>query len=265
MINFSCWHYIDSLFANTITQCFGAVINAWSNADNEYGTAEHAESFLGRMEDLFLNRKSSNPREMLSVIAYNLVIDAWSRRSGKDTAERADKILRRLLNNYQLTNNMFLRPDVISYTGVMKSYVNRPDGGEKALQILEEMNAQFGDGNVKARPDAKALAVVIDACAKSGLMKDAEYILNGIDDSEKTFVLFNTIMSGYKSKGLGREAEAILRRMIDLSEIAGWKRCSPDVVSYSLCIEAVSVVVNFLMINACLCEYSNSNSITVGQ
>jgi pentatricopeptide repeat protein len=169
------------------------------------------------------------------------VIDAWSRRPGKDTAERAEQILRRLVNNYRVTNNRFLVPDVITYTGVMKAYVNRPDGGKKALEILEEMNDQYRDGNRRARPDIQALAVAMDACAKSGLTSEAERILDGIDDSKKSEVLFNTLISGYKREGRGHEAEALLRRMISLKE-SGWDRCSPDMITYALCIEAVSVL-----------------------
>jgi pentatricopeptide repeat protein len=122
----------------------------------------------------------------------------------------------------------------------MKAYVNRPDGGKKALEILEEMNNQYRDGNIKARPDIQALAVAMDACAKSGLTSEAERILDGIDDSKKSEVLFNTIISGYKREGRGHEAETVLRRMISL-EKSGWNRCAPDMITYALCIEAVSV------------------------
>lgn len=167
------------------------------------------------------------------------VIDAWSRRPGKDTAERAEQILRRLVTNHRVTNNRFLAPDVITYTGVMKAYVNHPKGGLKALGILEEMNNQCIDGNRKARPDIQALAVAMDACAKSGLTSAAEGILEGIEDSKKSEVLFNTIISGYKREGRGHEAEAVLRRMISL-EKSGWNRCRPDMITYALCIEAVS-------------------------
>jgi hypothetical protein len=44
-------------------------------------------------------------------------------------------------------------------------------------------------------------------------------------------------MSGYKSEGRGEGAEAILRRMINLEQ-SGFRRCSPDMISYTLCIEA---------------------------
>jgi len=216
--------------------CFGTVIDAWAKADDKHESAEHAESLLGRMEELFLNRNTGNKKEMLSNIAYNLVIDAWSRRSG-NAAERAESILRRLVYNYQLTNNRLLRPDVISYTAVMKAYVNHPDGGEKALEILDEMNNQFREGNPRARPDTKSISVAMDACAKSGLTSEAERLLNEIDDSKKNCLLFNTVMSGYKSEGRGNAAEAALRRMISLSE-NGWEHCSPDAISYTLCMEA---------------------------
>ena len=56
----------------TIQQCFGAVIDAWAKADDRYKSAEHAESLLYRMEELFLDKKSNNPRENLTAIAYNL-------------------------------------------------------------------------------------------------------------------------------------------------------------------------------------------------
>jgi len=227
----------DDLRPNPLT--FGAVIDAWAKADDKHESAEHAESFLDRMEELFLySREKINKREMISNVAYNLVIDAWSRRQGNVTADRAKNILRRLESNYQLTNNSSLRPDVISYTGVMKAYVNHPDGGKKALEILDEMNDQYRDGNARARPDMKCISVAMDACAKSGLTSEAERLLNDIDDSKKNCLMFNTIISGYTSEGRGSEADAVLRRMISLSENEGWERCSPDLISYTLCLRA---------------------------
>ena len=99
-------------------------------------------------------------------------------------------------------------------------------------------------GNV-ARPDTKSISVAMDACAKSGLTSEAERLLNGIDDSKKNCLLFNTVMSGYKSEGRGNAAEAALRRMISLSE-KGWEHCSPDAISYTLCMEAVSFMINVI-------------------
>ena len=48
------------------------MIDAWSKADGRYETAENAEQVLLRMEELFLHRNSSNPKEMLSTVAYNM-------------------------------------------------------------------------------------------------------------------------------------------------------------------------------------------------
>ena len=110
------------------------------------------------------------------------------------------------------------------------------------MKLLDEMNAQYREGNVKAQPDSMTLAVAMDACAKSGLTGEAERILWEVDDSKKTNVMFNTILAGYKTEGRGNEAEALLRKMVALSDEAGWKRCSPDGISYALCIEAVSTV-----------------------
>lgn len=47
------------------------MIDSWSKANDQYQTAENAESVLNRMEDVFLHNKSNNPKEMLSNIAYN--------------------------------------------------------------------------------------------------------------------------------------------------------------------------------------------------
>jgi len=226
---------------------FGTVIDAWAKADDRPESAEHAESLLDRMVDLFLHKKSRNKREMISNIAYNLVIDAWSRRSGKwsakgdgttDTAERAENILRRLVSNYHMTNNSLLRPDVISYTGVMKAYVHHPNGGKKVLELLSEMNDEYRGGNAKARPDMKCIAVAMDACVKSGATSEAERLLNNMDDSKKNCLMFNTIISGYAQEGRVAEAEAVLQRMISLSEDGGWERCAPDTISYTLCLKA---------------------------
>ena len=48
------------------------MIDAWCKADDRYKSAEQAELVLEWMEDLFLHRTSSNPKEMLSVVAYNM-------------------------------------------------------------------------------------------------------------------------------------------------------------------------------------------------
>lgn len=48
------------------------MIDAWCKADDRYESAEQAGKVLLWMEDLFLHRKSSNPKEMLSVVAYNM-------------------------------------------------------------------------------------------------------------------------------------------------------------------------------------------------
>lgn len=122
----------------------------------------------------------------------------------------------------------------------MKTYVDHPNGGKRAIEILDEMNNQYRLGNAKARPDAQALSIAMDACAKNALTSEAERVLNDVEDSRKTNVMMNTIISGYKSEGRGPEAEAVLRRMIDLSEQGGWRQCSPDTLTYTLCIEAVS-------------------------
>ena len=108
------------------------------------------------------------------------------------------------------------------------------------MEILEEMNQQVRDGNETARPDTRFIGVAMDACAKSGLTSEAERLLNEIGDSKKYCLLFSTVISGYKNERRGDAADAVLRRMIRLADDEGWDRCAPDVISYTLCIEAVS-------------------------
>lgn len=215
---------------------FGAVIDAWARANEDQTSAEHAEGLLDEVERLFLHSHSSDPKERLSNIVYNQVIDAWSRRLAPD---RAEKVLRRLMDIYLITHNDDLRPDVISYTGVIKAFVGSPNGGEKALELFDEMKNEYINGNKRAKPDEKTIAVVIDACVKSGLSSDAERIFSGIDDSKKNAIMFNTILTGYKHEGRYNEAESMLRKMIALSN-EGHNDCSPNALTYSLCIGALS-------------------------
>ena len=83
----------------------------------------------------------------------------------------------------------------------MKSYVNHPDGGKKALEMLEEMKNQYNNGNIGAKPDSKAFSVAIEACSKNGLTTEAKRIIQEINDSEKSRVMFNSIITGFKSEG----------------------------------------------------------------
>lgn len=120
----------------------------------------------------------------------------------------------------------------------MKAYVTHPDGGKEALQILDEMKEQFKNGNVNAKPDFKAYAVAIDACVRNGLSIEAERLLDELDDSAKNQTIFNTVMNGYRIEGRGQEAETVLKRMIELAD-SGYRRCSPNSVSFGVCMEAV--------------------------
>ena len=92
-----------------------------------------------------------------------------------------------------------------TYTTVMKAYVDDPagNGGDKCLELLDEMNEEADRGNKDLRPDDRTLSVVMDACVKSGKTRDAERLLRGVDDRKKTRVMFNTLLSGYKSEGRG--------------------------------------------------------------
>ncbi|KAL7498203.1 hypothetical protein ACHAWT_006156 [Skeletonema menzelii] len=224
---------------------FGVVIDAWAKANEEDESAEHAERLLDEAEQLFLHSHSSDPNNRLSNIVYNQVIDAWSRRSlpkneaGTVAGTRAENVLLRMMDNFRITGNEQMRPDVISYTGVIKAYINSPIGGVKALELLDEMNDECMNGNRGAKPDNKAKSVVIDACIKSGLLTEAFRIFSGIDDSEKSIVMFNTILTGYKNEGRCHEAESVLRKMISLSD-EGYPNCSPNTLSYYLCIFALS-------------------------
>lgn len=92
----------------TFFKSFGVAIDAWAKADDKISSANHAEGLLMRMEELFLPVATNNRRDMLSNVPYNIVIDAWSRRSG--CAERAEKILRRLIDKHEETNNPYLKP-----------------------------------------------------------------------------------------------------------------------------------------------------------
>jgi pentatricopeptide repeat protein len=123
----------------------------------------------------------------------------------------------------------------------MKSYVNRPKGGEKALELLREMDRQYRDGNIRAKADAQAISIAIDACVKSGLLDEASSLLDYVEDSTKNRVMFNTLISAYKLEGRGEKAEDLLRRMDHLSKV-GYRSCSPDSTSYAMCIYAVSIL-----------------------
>lgn len=63
--------FVSLLVTVTKNKCFGAVINAWSKADQEYTSAEHAEAVLDQMENYFFHEQKDK-RFMLSNVAYNL-------------------------------------------------------------------------------------------------------------------------------------------------------------------------------------------------
>ena len=185
-------------------------------------------------------------------ILFNIAIDAWSRSGEKGAAARAESILNRM-NYVSLTHkNNLVAPDKITYTSVIKAWVNeRAEGFEvRAATLLSEMEQRYLDGHEAVKPDVMAYATVIDAFAKAHKPKSAEVVLERMREpffnEEKglspNITCYNILINAYAKsnvKGSENKAEEILLRTEEEYK-NGNVFVQPNEITYTTCIHAIA-------------------------
>jgi len=97
-----------------------------------------------------------------NIVSYSTVVSAWSRNRHKDSAKRADMILRRLEHSGRRA-----RPDTIIFNQVIDAYAKSSSNKAhlKARSVLRRQMELFNSGITQCQPDVYSFTSVISSCA----------------------------------------------------------------------------------------------------
>mmetsp|Transcript_19520 Transcript_19520/g.23930 ORF Transcript_19520/g.23930 Transcript_19520/m.23930 type:complete len:508 (-) Transcript_19520:169-1692(-) len=188
---------------------------------------------------------------------FNIVINAWSKSSHHDAAERAESTLEQMndCNASSSSKNTHdyddIAPDKISYSSVIHAWSSSsdPDSASRAEAVLREMIKQGPNSN--ARPDTIAFTSVINNYAKYRQPQKAEAILREMlqlweggknMDLTPDTIIFNAVIDSWTKIGNQQgfdNAESILREMVELAKSRNWM-VEPDTATFNTLIHALA-------------------------
>ena len=134
---------------------------------------------------------------------FGIVINGWCRSSKKNgllCLKRAKNLLSKM---YELNDlgYVWLQPNVVIYNNLIMAYAQKGEIDE-AVQLLNEMESQFHNGNNDVKPNVLTLNFMIDAMTKSYEQGNRTYCPDDV--------------------------EILMRRMMDEFEVF------PDLITYNL-------------------------------
>lgn len=197
------------------------------------GETEKAETVLQHMEDLHSSGELVEPP---NVISYSAVLDAFAKYKHVGAAERAESILRRMIDQG-------IKPNNISYNSVIDAFA-KSQNVERAESLLNEMYELYAHGNFETKPTMRTYCVVLSAWSSSrspeagergekllNLMKD---LANSGEIDAPDIVAYNTVLDCWvkSEKGCAEKARSFLEKMVQDGVI-------PDVYSYNTTIHAM--------------------------
>ncbi|KAL7549824.1 hypothetical protein ACHAWF_013097 [Thalassiosira exigua] len=205
---------------------FNTVIHNIANS-NPKDAPQRALELLERMEKY---HAAGLIKARPDIITHNSVLNAFAKSGGSRGAWRAGKMLNSLERSYD-AGASFVRPDVISYNVVISAWANSGET-DRAVSLLDRMNARTRDGLADLRPSAATYNSVLHAWSRSsdrnapvkalGLLEimirlrevggdaDADYP----DVTSVTAVIDAFAKSRYPRKA--KRTRDLLRRMIDM-------------------------------------------------
>jgi predicted hydrolase (HD superfamily) len=155
---------------------YSTVMNALAKS-REAGSVEEVENLLQTVEHLF---KKGDDGCRPNAFTYGAAIDAYVRNSASDAAllEKADALLKRMLQDYTQGGNLEALPNKIMYTNVIDAYSKYGgiDGANKAEALVLNMELLWRDGKKEnpennafevLRPSSVTYSAAINAWAKS--------------------------------------------------------------------------------------------------
>lgn len=194
-----------------------------------------------------------------NVVTFTAAISAWARSKHKDAPQRAEAILKWMIELSQSDDdNLYLdvKPNRYAYNAAIRSWIRSRD--KHSHQHAERLMNQLWDSYVASippdpqlKPNASTFNLVINAIARSreaGCADRAAALLNrmeemytaGDDDMEPDALTFGAIINAYANTAntdSSDKAAQILQRMESLYQL-GYKGVKPNTFVYNACLNA---------------------------
>eukprot|EP00980_Cylindrotheca_fusiformis_P006992 scaffold1469_cov119-Cylindrotheca_fusiformis.AAC.36 len=200
------------------------------------GDVDKAQSVLEQMERLY---ESDQLDERPSVISYSTVLSSFANSDVNGAGERAEAILRRMIDQG-------IPPNTISYNSVINSYTKSRQM-DRAENLLKEMHEASMHGDSELRPSVQTYTLVLSGWSKAkspvagergerilGMMKSLAN--SGELDSAPDIVAYNAVLDCWcKSR-----SDDAVNRAWSLFESMSREGVEPDAYSYNILIRTLT-------------------------
>jgi pentatricopeptide repeat protein len=200
--------------------------NTVMNCAAEAGKSDAAERLMGE----FQKASAENLVDGVpSVRTWNTLLSACLK---KGDAHRA----KRMLDQMKATAGKWaVEPDIISYNTVLHCFArsNHRDAGDEAMALFRQM-----EEDRIVQPNRISYLALINAWIKGGKPNQAETALmrmiqDGVDLRQGGLDIFHKIMAAWSRHQAPRKAEALLFKMVDLSNSSHRMYLRPTVETYN--------------------------------
>ena len=159
---------------------WGGVLQVWAQSGLA-DAAENAQRVLNKMEDLYKNGDTTVGQ---NVVCFTTVIGAWCRAGRVD---RAEALLTKMEDLFEITGEIDLRPNSISYVTMIDGFVRHdaPNAAQKAQDTVNRMMKLYAKDVGFIRPSKIVFNTLINAYSKSsdpGAAQAAEQILQWMEN-----------------------------------------------------------------------------------
>lgn len=218
-----------------------AEVNVYTPSD----AATRAEMILHEMETSYLYGKSSIAPDVTS---YNSVLDALAKARGRDSMDRAEALVRRMVylsKGVEQVKDGVIKdeivngssehwadaaPDTITYNSLIESLDHTQEGLDRAVQILDMLEKEYIEhGNERLKPNIRTANQVINAYAKHSTEKSKRGYFENKEDREEAW-------------NNAEKARSLLEKMKKLYDDTGDKEVRPDAATVTTVIDAYARV-----------------------
>ncbi|VEU36178.1 unnamed protein product [Pseudo-nitzschia multistriata] len=235
------------------TFSFNNVFSALSRT-NRPGTTLLAEHLLDYMEIAYKNRIFKNAKA--DIVSYTCVIVTLARSGEADAAERGEKLLERMKEQYK-SGKTYMKPTRVVYNALIDAWAKSGRGvlgSRKAEALLKEMEEMCAMGDASVAPNVITYNNVMTSWARSGTRcagnmavkyLDRMTMINGtegkieIRPNDKTFHTVINAIAKSPNEMKAQKSLQILRRMDKLYQ-SGYTGAKPNAVTYNNVLNAAA-------------------------
>ena len=211
-------------------------LNVYTPSD----AAERAEMILQDMETSYLLGTSTIAPDTTS---YNTVLAGITKSRGKDSMEKADALVKRMIHltsggenekegvvNGSADDWSEAQPDIITYNTLIESLAHTQEGLDQSLKIFDMLEKKYSEnGDERLKPNIRTANQVINAYSKFILEKSTKGYFESKEEREEAF-------------SNAEKARALLKKMKKRYNDTGDKDVRPDAATFTTVIDAYARV-----------------------